>query len=246
MPWATKRDALGQMRNAIRRRSVSIPFAWLGAACFLVGVSSVLGGAGWAQIGLFADEFERADVIAIERDDRDLYGFDAVSGRRSAFRLEIGEVVYFEQSQGRVGLVLTNRRALALGPGTGFQEIRYRVHEAPPERGLVEDQIALVVTSKRILGFQANRGIWVEEGLPPREVPEALRVGAAVAIVATNWRALGLSTSTTGFVTRDLQVKEDLESISSDDTLATIRTNRRILVFGAIRGNWSEQKRELR
>jgi hypothetical protein len=199
-----------------------------------------------AQVRLFAEEFDRADVIIIERDGRDLYGFDAVTGRRSSFRMDLGETVYFQESRGRVGLVLTDRRALALAPGMGFQEVRYRVHETPPERGLVEDQVALVATSKRVLGFLGNRGVWIEESLSPREAAAGIRVGAAVGVVATNRRALGISTVASRFVEAALRVSEDLESISSQDTLATIRTNRRILVFGTRGGGWSEQDRRLR
>ena len=203
-------------------------------------------GAASAQVGLFADEFERADVISIERDGRDLFGFDAVTGRRSTLRLEIGELVQFTETSGRVGLVLTDRRALALGPGTGFQQARYRVHEAPPVRGLVEDQVALVVTPKRVLGFLGRRGVWIEEDLSPRETAEGIRIGAAVGVVATNRRALGLGAGSTRFIEETLRVREDLESITSRDTLATIRTSRRILVFGALRGRWSEQDRRVR
>ena len=118
-----------------------------------------------AEVPLFPEEFERADVIAIERDGREFFGFDSLTGRRARIRLEIGEVVLFEQARGRVGLVLTDRRALGIGVGTGFQEFRYQVREKPAEVGLVEDQIALVVTSKRVLGFLGTRGGWVEEPL---------------------------------------------------------------------------------
>lgn len=209
---------------------------WLGLAA----------GPASAQVQLFADEFERADVISIERDGRDLYGFDAVTGQRSTLRLEIGENVFFLETSGRVGLVLTDRRALALGPGTGFRQARYRVHETPPERGLVEDQVALVATPKRVLGFLGGRGVWIEEDLSPREAAEGIRVGAAVGVVATNRRALGLGTGSSRFIEETLRVREDLESITSRDTLATIRTSRRILVFGALRGRWSEQDRRVR
>jgi hypothetical protein len=199
-----------------------------------------------AQVPRFADQFQRTDVVTVEQDRRDLFGFDSVSGRTASYRLEVGEAVHFSESRGRVGLVLTNRRALGIGPGTGFREVRFPPNEVPPEFGLVEDQVALVVTSKRILGFIGNGGQWVEEGLSPSESAQAIRVGSGVAVVATNRRALGLGTNLGGFVALDLQVREVLESFSVQDTLATLRTNKRILVFGAPRGTWSIQDRAIR
>jgi hypothetical protein len=197
------------------------------------------------QVPIFPDEFQRSDVIAIELDDRTLFGFDSVSGARTEMRLEISENVHFIRSRGRVGLVLTNRRAIALGPGTGFREIRYQPSEGYPEVGLVEDQIALIATAHRVLGFVGSAGIWVEERLPPSESTRALRVGRSVGVIATNRRLLGLGVQLRSFVPEDLRVREELESISTQDTLATFRTNKRIFVFGALRGTWTVQDREL-
>ena len=199
-----------------------------------------------AEVPLFAAEFERADVIAIERDGQELFGFDSLTGRRAQIRLEIGEVVLFEQARGRIGLVLTDRRALGIGAGTGFQEFRYQLREEPPAVGLVEDQVALVITPKRVLGFLGTGGGWVDEQFSPYESVQALRVGAAVGVVATNLRALGLGTRRRHFVSADLRVKEKLESISAQDTLATLRTSRRILVFGSPRSSWIVQNRRRR
>lgn len=131
-------------------------------AAGLVGVAAALGlGASPAQAknSLFPDEVERIDVIVIEVDDRDVFGFDALSGRRSATRLEIGERIVFSESRGRIGLLLTDRRALGIAPGIGFQEIRYRIGEGAPEVGLIEDRIALVVTERRAIGLAPDRSL---------------------------------------------------------------------------------------
>jgi hypothetical protein len=151
-------------------------------------------------------------------------------------------MVRFERSRGRVGLVLTDRRALGVASGVGWQELRYRLQEVTPEIGLVEDRLALVVTDRRALGF-IGRGTWVEERFTPHEIVSALRIGSAVAVVITNRRALGLAPDLAHFVETDLQLKETLESVAARDTQGTIRTNRRILVFSAPRGFWSEQNR---
>jgi len=197
-----------------------------------------------AQVRLLPEEVEIIDVIAIERDGRDVFAFDALTGRRSRIRLELGETVYFEHSRGRVGLVLTDRRALGVASGVGWQELRYRLQEVAPEIGLVEDRLALVVTGRRALGF-IGRGVWVEERLTPYEVVSALRIGSAVGVVVTNRRALGLAPDLARFVETDLQLKEELESVAARDTQGTIRTNRRIMVFSAPRRFWSEQDRQI-
>lgn len=197
-----------------------------------------------AQVALFPSEVERVDVIAIEIDDRDVFAFDALLGRRSTLRLEIGEQILFSESRGRVGLLLTDRRALGVAPGIGFQEIRYRLDEGVPEIGLVEDRVAIVMTEKRALGFVGASG-WVEERFTPQETAVALRVGTAAGIVATNRRALGLAPDLGRFVSIAFRIKEKLESVSAQDTIVSVRTDRRILVFSAPRGIWTAQDRRL-
>jgi len=211
------------------------PFA---LAILLLAIASA------AQVPLYPTEFERVDVIAIERDGRDLFAFDSVTGRRTTIRLELGEEILFEASRGRIGLVLTDRRALGVAAGGAWQEQRYRLKEQVPEFGLVEDRIGLVVTNRRALGF-VSRGAWIEESFSPHESAEALRSGVAVGVVVTGRRALGLSAGRERFVSIDLQLKEILESVNARDTLVTVRTNRRILVFSAPNGNWSAQKRKI-
>lgn len=212
----------------------------------ILGATLLLSTDAFAQRNFPSNEFDRADVIAIEQDGREIFGFDAISGRRASVTLDLGETVFFEASRGRVGLVLTDRRALALGRNGDFREFRYDVREVPPQRGLVDDQIALVLTSKRVLGFLGARSLWVEEGLPPSEDALDARVGAAVGVVTTNRRALGVTASGSGFASVGLQINETLESVRARDTLATIRTNRRILVFGGAGATWTEQDRSLR
>jgi len=197
-----------------------------------------------AQVRLFPDEVQRVDVIAIERDGRDVYAFDSLTGNRSSFRLELDEEVLFELSRGRVGVVLTDRRALAVAPGVNWRELRYQLRERAPDVALVDDQLAILITDRRALGFVAS-GNWVQEDLHAHEPVVALRVASAAGVIATSQRALGLSSDRRGFVSIDLQIKEKLEEVAADGTLATVRTNRRILVFSAPRGRWSTQDRKI-
>ncbi|MEM9175057.1 MAG: hypothetical protein AAGC67_07460 [Myxococcota bacterium] len=198
-----------------------------------------------AQVRLFPDEFERVDVIAIERDGRQLFAFDSITGGRVSVRLDVSEEVRFEASRGRVGVVVTDRRALGVVPGRPWIELRFRLEEVPSPSVLVEDRIALFVTDRRVLAFNGSDG-WVEAALSPNEAPTAVRVGAAVGVVTTPRRALGIAPRLGRFAEEPLQIREGLESVTAQDTLATIRTLRRILVFSAPRGTWTTQRRPLR
>lgn len=198
-----------------------------------------------AQVALFPDEVERVDVIAIERDGRELYAFDSLTGGRVSVRLEVAEEVLFEASRGRIGVVVTDRRALGVAPGRDWGEFRFRLDEAPAESVLVEDRLALLVSNRRALAFNGALG-WIDEALAPNEFATAVRVGAAVGVVTTNRRALGIAPSRRDFASEAFQVRESLESVTTQDTLVTVRTPRRILVFSAPRGTWSTQKRRLR
>jgi hypothetical protein len=217
------------------RRAVSL--------LLLVGFSAA---SSRAQVPLLPEEVERVDVIAIERDGRELYAFDALTGRRARARLELGEEVHFERARGRVGLILTDRRAIAVAPGTDFRELRFQLREEVPEIGLIEGQVAIVVTPRRALGFLASGGMWIEEGLSTDETAEVLRVGASAGVVVTNRRALGLAPDRQRFVALDLRVHEELESVTTQDTIVTVRTSRRILVFSARQATWTTQDRRLR
>jgi hypothetical protein len=161
-------------------------------------------------------------------------------------RLELGEDVHFEGVRGRIGLVLTDRRAIGLVPGSDFRELRYQLREEAPGLALVEVQVAIAITSRRALGFLGTRGVWVEADLSPSESIEALRVGSAAGVVVTNRRALGLTPDRAVFVPVDLGIRESLESVRAQDAIVTVRTDRRILVFSAAQGRWSEQDRKIR
>jgi hypothetical protein len=232
--WVSKKG-----RSPLSVRLVTV--ALLAIAGGLVGVPAQIA---QAQVGLLPGEIERTDVIAIERDGRDLFAFDGLSGLRSTIRLELEEKVVFERTRGRVGLVLTNRRALGVASGSGWRQLRLQLQEKAPTVGLVEDRIALVATDRRALAFTESGG-WVEEKFSPNEAASALRAGASAAVVTTNRRALGMGSQLVRFVSEDLRVREELESVTAQDTLITLRTDRRILVFSAPRARWSVQRRKI-
>lgn len=218
---------------------------WLG-----FGLGWLLAGGGWsgeavAQVSLYPAEVERLDVISIQQDDRNLYGFNSLTGTRARVRLEVAEVVLFNESRGRVGIVLTDRRALGLTVGGNFQEVRYRLAERVPDYAVVSERVALVATTQRALGFVGKFGGWIEEDLPPGEAAQALRAGTGVGVVATNRRALGLAPDVGVFASISFRLKESLASIDAEDTLATLRTDQRILVFSGPRATWTLRERDI-
>lgn len=240
--------ASGIVSAAASRGSCAL--AALVAAAAAVGVAVVMGSAliapvASAQVPLLPDEVERIDVIAVERDGRELFAFDALTGRRPRIDLEIDEEVLLIRTRGRIGIVLTDRRVLGVAAGTPWIEERLRLQETATDRGLVESRIALVVTDRRALAFTGGAG-WIEEDFGPQEGASSIRAGAAAGVVTTNRRALGIAPSLQRFVSESLRVREVLESVTAQDTLVTLRTDRRILVFSAPRANWSEQKRRIR
>jgi hypothetical protein len=165
-----------------------------------------------------------------------------LTGGRARVRLELGETVLFQRSRGRVGMVLTDKRALGVASGTSWLEVRWRIHEVPAEVALVEERLALTVTSWRALAF-TERG-WIEESLTPGEVVATMRAGSGAGVVTTNRRLLGVAPSS-GFVSEKLRVREVLESVNAQDTIVTLRTDLRILVFSAPRASWREEKLRL-
>ena len=220
-------------------------FGLLAPSVLLVLVLALAAGAARAQVSLYPAEVDRLDVISIEQDGRDLFAFNAVTGGRARVRLDADELVLFNESRGRVGIVLTDRRALGVTVGGNFQEARYRIAERAPDFAVVGDRVALVATKQRALGFVGQPGGWIEENFTPGEGLEAIRAGAAVGVAATNRRMLGLAPEIGTFATIPFRLKERLETIEAEDTLATLRTDQRILVFSGPRAVWTFRVRNL-
>lgn len=185
------------------------------------------------------------DLLELVFDERDVIAFGAEGGS-IATRLEVGEIVTWHGSRGAVGVVLTDRRLLAVGTGSGaFQEMRYLRAELLPGAALLGDRVALVSTSRRAVGFGGETSSLVEYRLGPQEKLLASRAEGNVAVVVTNRKLLGFSPFVGGFFEADFHVGERLESISVGPNLATITTNRRHVVFRSETGVWTERRRPL-
>lgn len=195
---------------------------------------------------LLESEVELEDVLEITLHDRDLLAWDALGTATPSLRLEIGEEPVWIRASGRVGVVVTDRRLLAVTPSSGqWQEVRLRVHESRPVAALIGKRVALVVTDKRLIGFDGESGNWLTIDVGPNETVRDSRVGAQTAVVLTDRSAYGLSPDAGGFFRIAMSIQEKIESVRVGANLATITTSRRILVFRAPIGVWSEERRNI-
>jgi hypothetical protein len=187
-----------------------------------------------------------ADALEIVVLDHKLLAIAAERGGQRVQPLELGERVLWHKARGRVGVVLTNRRILAVASRSGsWQDARYRSTETPPRAASLGDRVALILTNQRVLGFDGGSGNLIEQTLGPRESILSTGVGENVVVVATDRRALGLSPFNGGFFEAKLHLGERLESVSALANHATIATSRRLLTFRASSGTWEERRLDL-
>lgn len=185
------------------------------------------------------------DLLSIVFEDNRVIAFGAEGGSITE-KLEPGERVHWHGTQGAVGVVLTDRRVLAVATiSASWQETRYQRDERPPQSALLGDRVALTATSERAFGFDGGSGNLIEYQLGPQESLVATQTGSNVAVVATDRKLLGLSPFVGGFFSTPLQVRERLEKISPTPNLVTVTTDRRYLVFRADSTIWTELNRPI-
>lgn len=194
-----------------------------------------------------AEDVPLADILEVLVIDRKLVAFDARSGGQRRVDLRLEESVLWKGVRGKVGVVITDQRILAVTSDSGaWQSEDRRVDEVLPSRALLGDRVALMVTSKRAIGFDGGSGNLLETSLGVRESVLDSRVGENVAVLVTDRRALGLSPEVGGFFATPIELGEQLEALDTSANLATLTTSRRVLVFRGPYGSWSEQRRTLR
>jgi hypothetical protein len=192
------------------------------------------------------DEVPLEDILQVLVRGREIFAIDARGGGQVSLRLEIGEQVHFAETRGRVGIVLTDRRVLAVtNRSAAWQEERYRAAERPPTHAQLGDRVALVTTTKRVLGFDGGSGNLISTEIGPHEKLTSSVVGENVVVVLTNRRALGLSPHVGGFFPVPIHLGERIESVTAESNFATVVTARRILVFQAPSGSWVERSLDL-
>lgn len=178
---------------------------------------------------------------------RELLAIDAEGGGETPTRLRLDEQVLLTQSRGRVGVVLTDQRVLAVGVRSGaWQDARYLRGESRPHQALLGDRVALVATDRRVLGFDGGSNNLVEQSLGPREQLLRTGVSANLAVAVTDRRALALSPFVGGFFEFPLRLGESIERLVASSDVATVTTSQRLLIFRGRAGVWSERRLGLR
>lgn len=191
-----------------------------------------------------ADEVPLADVLEILELDRELLAIDARGGGQLEIGLRLEERVLWKTTRGRVGMVLTDQRVLAVAAGSGtWQQIELQSGEEAQGQARLGDRVGLLLTSRRAIGFDGGSRNLLESSLGLRERVLATTVGRNVAVVVTDRRALGLSPSTGGFFDTPIQLGESVVRVEAESNLATVTTNRRLLIFRTPTSTWEVRVR---
>ncbi len=212
----------------------------IGALLTLIAFSA------FSQAPLTPGDVVLEDTLSVDHIGRSLYAFDSLSGGQNQFDLDLREKVIFQGAGGRVGLVVTNRRLLAIASGQGGWRVQpLQLAEQGHTQQWISSRVALVVTPKRIIGFDAGTSSWLEVGVGPNEEVEQARVGSSTAIVLTGNNVYGMSPNAGGFFAQPLQIHEKVESVSAAATIGRVLTSQRLLIFKAGTGAWSVAERPI-
>jgi hypothetical protein len=167
-------------------------------------------------------------------------------GGQREIALEIGERVLWEGVRGRIGMVLTDRRALGVTTESGsWQSTRYRRTETVPDPPLLADRVALLLLRTRLVGLDGSSGNFVEISIGPGEKVVDWAVGQNVGVAVTSRRALGISAFAGGFFATTIDVGERIDGLQAVANSATLTTSRRLLTFRSD-GHWEERRLDLR
>ncbi len=199
-----------------------------------------------AQIAPPRDDFSIPDVLQVVITGRDVLALDARTGGQRATRLGIDEKVLWTGAHGRIAVVLTDHRLLAVSTvSASWQEKTWRRAEQPPADVVLGVRVAVAASDVRAFGFDGGSGRIVEKDLGPREVVWAVNAGDNVGVVVTDRRALAVSAATGGFYPVHIRVSERLEGVSALASVLTLTTNDRLLIFRAFTRTWEERDRGL-
>ncbi len=123
---------------------------------------------GWKEIRLRGGdgavfEVELGAHLAFVVTRKRILEFDGISGLLNEFRFRAQESVVSSGVQERVGVFVTNLRAIGFAAGRGDPAERlFRIHETF-ETLRVLAVTATVRTSRRILVFQSSTGLWQDD-----------------------------------------------------------------------------------
>ena len=196
-----------------------------------------------AAAALAQNQSPLSPLLEVQVLGRELLAIDSEGGGQRSERLERGETVLYTRSQGRVGVVVTDRRLLAIATRSGsWQQARYRHGEPPPADVEIGDRVALALMKTRAVGFDGGSRNIVESSIGPRETVIDSAVGPNVVVVITDRRALGLSSDRGGFFEVPIRLGEQIQSLTAFANHATLQTSQRLLIFRGPAATWEEKR----
>ena len=176
----------------------------------------------------------RRSIIAVDPS----VGFDV-----ARTPLEVREEVLWSGTRGRVAMVITDKRVLAISTGTPhWQETRFWLRESLPSSVSIGDRVALVTTSHRVIGMGSSGGPLKTHEISTHEELLDVIVGDNLAVVITDKRMLGLSAFAGGFFQEAVGIHEDLDYAKASADFATVTTDRRLVIFDANSGDWRSRR----
>ena len=176
----------------------------------------------------------RRSIIAVDPS----VGFDV-----ARTPLEVREDVLWSGTRGRVAMVTTNKRVLAISTGTpNWQETRFWLRESLPSSVMIGDRVALVTTSHRVIGMGSSGGPLKTREIGTHEDLLDVIVGDNLAVVITDQRLLGLSAFAGGFFQEAVGIHENLDYAKASADFATVTTDRRLVIFDANSGDWRSRR----
>jgi hypothetical protein len=196
-----------------------------------------------AAAALAQNQSPLSPLLEVQVLGQELLAIDSEGGGQRSERLERGETVLYKRSQGRVGVVVTDRRLLAIATRSGsWQQARYRNGEPPPVDVEIGDRVALALMKTRAVGFDGGSRNMVESSIGPRETVVDSAVGPNVVVVITDRRALGLSSDRGGFFEVPIRLGEQIQSVTAFANHATLQTSQRLLIFRGPAATWEEKR----
>ncbi len=222
------------------RRSLRVLAAFLLASLPLLTALPVVA----ADPPRFRAELPLLDSIDVIVRDRSVLAVSAETGAHaSRAKLELGEDVLWVGVRGRIGLVVTNRRLLAISrTAPVWQFVYFKARETMPRSILLGERVGLVATSHHLYGITAAGGLLKKRELSPYETVMDDLVAENLAVIVTDRRLIGLSGFAGGFFEEGIGVHEDLDYASISADFATVATDRRLVVFDAESGDWQSRQ----
>lgn len=192
----------------------------------------------------FRAELPLLDSIDVIVRDRSVLAVSAETGAHaSRAKLELGEDVLWVGVRGRIGLVVTDRRLLAISrTAPVWQFVYFKARETMPKSILLGERVGLVATSHHLYGITAAGGLLKKREISPYETVMDDLVAENLAVIVTDRRLIGLSGFAGGFFEEPVGVHEDLDYASISADFATVATDRRLVVFDAESGDWRSRQ----